>query len=414
MAKFERSKPQINKDIAVSGLKYVVPPNLTFNVSVEFDDKIFKQIKDDGILLEDMGDEIDKIYTQTCNSIKSKLNAFEKLAAVMVDKNAPPAELKKQLDGLNKSIEQDKDIAKVACEQAVTQCWKTYSAKKKEYLKYKIKIVAKIIGAAAALATSIALTASTPFTGGLSAAVSIVGMVKSTVTIGKEVASAWMEVETANKVLAKNLKVVEAACKKVAKKKANEYTAMLFDQFLGISQPCIKTCVSQMDVCEQKLNGIEIKTHDASKKLNKILDEQETMRAAFMKEVTEKLSQHSSPKAKDQIKLIEKRLDALLAGSYTAVQKQIETTTNLHKRFKAADKTLTDLRPRVEEIKKLKSLDEKIVANLLVLIDFPLGALNGNVFAKESMDLVNGLVPVATSFAYDKLCSKVLDGTFLA
>lgn len=414
MAKFERSKPQINKDIAVAGLKYVTPPKLSFDVSVEFDDKIFKQIKDDGILLEDMGDAIDKVYTQTCNSIKSKLNAFEKLAATMVDKNAPPAELKKQLDGLNKSIEQDKDIAKVACEQAVTQCWKTYSGKKKEYTKYKIKIVAKIIGAAAALATSIALTATTPFTGGLSAAVSIVGMVKSTITIGKELGSAWMEVETANKVLVKNLKVVEAACKKVAKKKANEYTSMLFNQFVGISQPCIKTCISQMDVCQQKLNGIEIKTHDASIKLNKILDEQEVLRAQFMKEVTEKLSKHSSPKAKDQIKLIEKRIDALMSTSYSAVQKQIETTTKLHKRFKDAEKTLDGLRPRVNEIAKLRSLDEKIVENLLVLVDFPLGALNGNVMAKETTDLVNGLVPVATSFVYDKLCGKVLDGTFLA
>lgn len=414
MAKFERSKPRINEDIAVSGARWVVPPKLSFKVSVEFDDKIFKQIKDDAILLEEMGGAIDKVYEQTCASIKSKIAAFEKLAQLMIDKNAPKAELDKQLAGVNRSIEQDRKIAEIACEQAVTAEWKKYSAKKKDYLKYRIKIVATVVGSAAGLATSIGLMASAPFTGGASAALGIIAMLKSAITIGKELASAWMEVEAAQVVLKKQLGLAEAAAQNVGTRKVNEYTAIIVSQFLGIAQPCMKNCVSQLDTVEKKLAGIEIRTHDASKALNGLLDKQEKLRDEFLKEAKARLAKHPSTKAMEQLRTIEQRLDELMTESTLLVAAQIEKTSELYKRFQAARITTESLRPRVEKLAKMRGLDAVILENVLILVDLPIAALSGNAPMTVAKDLAIGIGPIAGLMAYDKIRGKVLDGTFLA
>ena len=53
-------------------------------------------------------------------------------------------------------------------------------------------------------------------------------------------------------------------------KKLNEYSAAVFNQFIGVSQPSLKQVEGQMDTVEKKLAGVEIKAHDVSKKLNKL------------------------------------------------------------------------------------------------------------------------------------------------
>lgn len=408
------NKPSMDADITVPGLKILIPPKLQFKVEVEFDDKIFKKIKDDSIILDEMNGAAQEVYKQTAASIKSKLSAFEKLAQVMVEKNAPEAEFKKQVDGLNKSIEQDKKIAELAAQKAVTAVWTTYAKKNKDYLKYKIKIVVTVVGAAAGLATSIALMATAPFTGGASSAFAIIGMFKSAVTITKEIASAWMEVETAQKILQKQLAYVETAAKNIVSRKLNEYSATVVNQFLGISQPSIKNCIGQISTVKNKLTGIEKKTHDASKLLNGILDKQEQLKTEFMKQAKAQLAKHPSAKAKDDIKTIEKRLDALLDSNADAVQEQIAKVMKLHERFKAAEKTTAELEKRVAAMAKFRTLDHKILDNIIILVDVPLGALDGNGAVSAATDIAKNLVPPIAALAYDKISGKVLDGTILA
>lgn len=415
MAKVDMfSKPKMDADLAVSGAKWVSAPKMSFKVVVDFDDKIFKAVKSDGIALQDMNKAVQKVYEQTCDSIQGKLKAFDKLIQVMVDKNAPRAEIEKQLAGLNKSIEQDRKIAEDASEKVVLEVWKKYVAKKKEYLKYGIKITASIVGTAAGLATSIGLTVASGFSGGAATAFTIIGLIKSGISLGKEIASAWMEIETAQKILAKQLQVVGAAVKNTGAKKVNEMSAIVVQQFLGISQPSIKNCQSQMETVEKKLLGIEIKTHEASKTLNKILDKEEELKKDFMKEVVDRLSKHSSDKARDQIKLIEKQLDGAIGGPFRTVETQIGTVHELHERWTKAEAVTGQMRTVVDKLGAMRSLDEKIFENLIILVDLPLAALNGNVMADKAGDLVNGLVPAATSLAYDKIKGVALDGTFLA
>jgi len=409
------ARPNMSPDVTVSGLKALeAPKGWKFTVEVDFDAKVFKAVEKDSIMLKEMNEAAGKVYKQTCDSVKSKYSAFEKLFQGMIDKGAPKAVFEQNLSGFNKSLESDRKIGEIGAQQAVEAVWKKYAAKKAEYTKYKVKIFVTIFGAVAALAVSIGLMASAPFTGGASAAISIIGMFKSAVTIAKEIGSAAMEIEKAQKLLSGYMTAVEVVAKKgKVAAKSNEYSAAIFKQFLGEAQPSIKGCQSQLSTIMQKLTGVEIKTHECSKKLNGILDAQEKLRADFMKEVTAKLGKHPSKDAPAQIKQIEARLMMLLKANYTQVTLLMEKTEALHKRFKAAEVDTAKLEARVKPLLALRGLDNTILENLLYFADMPLGALNGNALATKSADLVQGLVPVASNMAYDKIAGAVLDKTLL-
>lgn len=412
MASYEiMNIPNMAKDYAVSGLKVIKPPKLSFKVEVDFDDKVFKMVKDDSILLGEMNAAAKKIYDQTCKGIQSKLSAFEKLMQGMVDKGSSQAECDKQLDGLNNSIVDDKAVAISATKMAIEAVWKKYQAKKSDYLKFKIKIGVNIAGAAAGLAVSIGLMASSAFSGGASAAFGIIGMIKSCATIGGEIAKAAMEVEKAQKVLEVHVKAVVAAYQKhAALGKANEYTSAIVTQFLGVSQPSIKSVGEQMNVVEQKLNQIEIRLHDASVTLNKILDKQEKMKGEFMKEVATRLGKH--PNAQVEMKTIQAKLDGVMIEHRSVVMAQIGTVHQLHERWKKADAAAEVCRPKVEQLLAMRGVDVKIFENLLYFVDLPLAALDGNVVAK-SVELTKGLVSCASNMAYDKIKGVALDKSIL-
>jgi hypothetical protein len=210
------------------------------------------------------------------------------------------------------------------------------------------------------------------------------------------------------------MKSVEAVAKKgMVAVKANEYSAAVVKQFLGEAQPNIKGCGSQLGTIKQKLTGIEVKTHNCSKTLNEILDKQEVLRAEFMKEVKAKLSKHPSSQAPMQVKEIEARLDVYLQNNTVKVQLFIQKTEDLFERFQTAEKTTDELEKRVKPLMAMRGLDNKILENILYFVDLPLAALNGNAVATKAADLVNGLVPVASSMAYDKITGAVLDKTLL-
>jgi hypothetical protein len=240
-------KRSMDSDISTGGIKYVVPPKMTFEVEAEFDNKLLEQVRKDSLLLKEMNEEIGAVYEQAGKSIEGKLAAFDKLIAGMLDKGADKDEVEKQLDGLNKSIEKDRDVAEKAGTQAAEKVWKEFAKKKKEYDAYRIKIVVSIVGTLAGLIASISLMATTPVTGGVGTAASIVGIVKSTVQICRELASAWQTIEQSLKLLAAQTAIVEKAARSVLGRKANEYTAAVVTQFLGIAEPSIKSIKGHLE-----------------------------------------------------------------------------------------------------------------------------------------------------------------------
>ena len=408
---------KLDKDLDPGGLKFVVPPkSAAFDVSVSFDDKVFKQVTSDSILLTDMNKAAQKACDQTIGAVVSKLKAWDKLIEGMVDKGEKESVIKKQIDGLNKAMAQDVAVGIKGAEAAITAVWDKYSKTKKEYKGYKIKIGLKITGLIAGLATSIALMAATPFTGGASAAIGIIGMAKTGVTLAKEIGTAAMEVESSMKLLAASVRVVESAARKgKAAVHGNEVSAAVLNQFLGVAQPSIKECGSQLQTVQSKMKGIEVKSHNLSKALNRLLDKQEELRKGFMGDVNKQLGKHPSSNAGAHAKTIEKRLDDILGKNYEAVQKSIDATMEMHRRFENGSKVIErDLRPRVVELLKMRAnAGYKILDLALELSEIPLALLDGNGIAKSADAIATGLGPTIAAMAYDKLSDKVLDKTLL-
>jgi hypothetical protein len=408
-------KRSMDSDITPSGLKFAKPPKMSFEVEAEFDNKILAQVRKDSVLLKEMNEEIGEVYDQTCKSIESKLAAFDKLVAGMLDKGADKDDAQKQLDGLNKSIEKDRDVAEKAGAMAAEKVWKEFQKKRKEYDAYRIKIVVSIVGTLAGLIASVTLMATSPVTGGVSTAAAIVGIVKSGVQIFRELASAWQSVEQAVKLLAVQTAIVEKAAKTMLGRKANEYTAALITQFLGVAEPSIKSIKSHLETVQSKLKGVEIGTHDASIKLNEFLDKQDDLKKEFMKDVDAQLAKHPSPKAKTQGEKIERALDEYLAGSKKDVLKQQGEVETLHARFWDAKVEIDKLEVRVAALVGKRDVDERLLRLFLSLADLPL-AITESVTAKTAnlaAEMASNLAPWVAELAYDKISDKVLDKTFL-
>lgn len=403
----------MDKDLLVAGLEVLKPAKgWKFEVEVTFDSKIFKEISDDDILLTEMREAVKEIYEVTCKSIRSKYSAFEKQFKLMREKGADKKLFEKNLDGFNKSLQEDKKIGELVAKQAVEKVWKDYINKKKEYAKYKIKIGVTIFTAAASFFISLGLMVSAPFTGGVGAAASIIGMWKSVLTVAKEIASASLSVEKAQKVLSEYMKVVEKiASKGKAAAKANELGGAVVKQLVGEAQPTIKGCSSQMDTIKQKLAGVEINCHNGAKLLNKMLDEQQKLRDDFLTKAKKQLESRGIKDTSKFMLSIERNLDEALDLEYKKVQAQIEKTMDLYQRFKKADGVTKELEKRLAPLLKLRGLDNVILENLLYFADLPLSALDGNGFAKASDALVRGMVPTAAMTAFDKTSKLVLSGT---
>lgn len=409
-------KTDMGADLALQGLSVLEKPKgWAFRIEVQFDDKIFKSLQKDHILLREMNSAAKKHYKLTCKLVQEKYSQFDKLLRTQIDNGLPPREVETTIARLNELLRQEKTKNTAAGEQAVRNLWNTWAAKKKEYKEYKIKIAATAVGATAGLGTSIGLMAATPFTGGASAAFGIIGMVKSAVVLFKEIASAWIEIETSQAILHKYLAALKTITQenKVALK-ANEYAEAVVLKFVGLALPNIKEAEIQYKIVVQKLTGIEVLMHSGAKKVNNILDEQSKLRQEFMKEVQKKLEKHPSRKALDQPRLIEARLDAYMQPAYDAVNNALKNVTRLHHRVKKAKKDTEDLNNQLAPLRGLRGVDNKILENILYVADLPLAGLHGNAISKETMDIVNGLVPVGTLMVYDRICSKVLDHTLLA
>ena len=217
-------------DLRVNGLRTIEAKQWpTFKVEVEIPDAIFKEIANDSVLLEVFNEEGQRLYKDYIDNGKKLLLQFDKLGLETADQRERD-KLQKRLDEM---LEESRKSFQTSASAGIKRKWEEYGKKKKEYLKYSIGIVASVAGSAAVLYTSVGLMATTPFTGGFSAAVAIVGMIKSVINITKEIISAWQDVEQAQTVLEMNLQILKKAAGSMLAKKMNEYAADVVKGFLG-------------------------------------------------------------------------------------------------------------------------------------------------------------------------------------
>ena len=400
-------KVPINK----TGLEMVAPPDLSFKIEVDLDKKVIEAAKKDPLLQQEFQTQASEILDQAKKTIEQKCKVFDKLFVAMVQKGASDKDMKKQLAGLNSAIQNDMKVAQAGAEIGVKATWEELKKQRKEWKKFKIKVFASIAATVAGLAVSIAAMASSPFSGGAGAALGIIGLIKSGVTLAEDIRKIAMNIGQSKAVLVKHLQFVEAAAKKKGLYATNEVGAAVLNEFLGVAQPSLKSVETESDTLKAKYAQMIVKVHDLSKTLNKILAEQKKLKNEFLTEVAKKLKKHPIKDKSGQLKMISKALDTALAPSYALVDKQINKVMTMYGDTRKWAAEVKALMKRVKQLQLKDSAGLKVFREALKLAAVPLAIIDGNSIATSAKDLGMGLGSAVGGYAYDKITSKALDGT---
>ena len=419
MAKVAYKPGDLDADVAkAAGPLQVMtyPKGMKFGIEVELP----KEVESDRLLAQELWLGVGAVYKDLVTRIAENLKNTDRGAVQL--RNAKEVEkLKKLVEVVNRGIQGAIKIAEEAATKSVQTNFDKLKAKRKDYTKYKIKIVVTITGAAVGLATSIALIAATGFSGGASGVIGIISMTKSVATIATEVLSAAQSVEQSIATLKVQIAVVnkiwgDAKAKgRAVRGAANEVLAAVAKEFLGLPLASAKQCKSNADTAMDKLGGLEVNTHDMAKKVTKLMVESSNMQKDFVEKANVKLKKHPDPQALQKYgpKLIGNLQKAVKPGNDQIKALILEIDKNL-KRVDACSVEMRKLSKEVDEIYKIRNGNKftenayKVLDNALsVANNALLGALSGNGLVQGAQNIAANVVPVAGLFAYDKISAVV-------
>lgn len=400
-----------NVAISASGLTIIKPPAITFKIEVEVDKKIEKEAAIDKILMKKFEEQAADILKMTVKMVEDKCKVFEKLFQGMMDKGAPPELVKKNLDGLNAALKNDFAVAEVAAKMGVEKVWAELQALRKEWRNFKIKIFATIVGTLAVVAVSIAALAVSGWTGGASAAFAIIGFIKAGVTLAQEIKKIAIGIEAARTELEGHLKVVEATAKNKGLLGANEISAAIFQEFIGIAQPNIKSCGTCFGTLKAKYAQLVVKCHDFSKEAGKIKVKRDLLEKDFMAEVTKRLKAHPTKDKSAQEKLIRSHLIDKLLKYDDIINRSSFEAEKLYETTKAWAPEIAKLGKRVADIEMKDMKGIKLFREGLKLATLALAPLDGNQIATKGFDIGMGIGGAVGGYAYDKFTSGALEGS---
>jgi hypothetical protein len=392
------------------------PKGMKFKVEVEFDDKMKKEIGADALLKQDMWLEVDKVYSELVKRIGENLKNTDRGAIQLRDKKEIE-KLKKLVDVVNKGIVGAKEIAEESAQKKIMAHYDGLKKKRKEYTKYKIKIVVTITSATAGLATSLALIGASGFSGGASGAIGIIAMFKSCMVLATEVVAAAQTVQESIGTLEVQLGVVEKIWKETkVGSHANEISAAVFKEFLGVSQPSVKSCQSNLSTAKNKLNGIDVNTHDMAKQVQKAMAKAKEMQNEFIAKANERLKKHPDPQAlKKYGPQLLTNMNKYMKGADEQIRKLLQRIVANVDVIKKATNDVKLLEARVEAISKVRDPKAyKVLDNLLAVGNVSLSVLNGNGLVDCAKAVQENVVPVVTLFAFDKITAVVIEGDLKA
>jgi hypothetical protein len=392
------------------------PKGMKFKVEVEFDPKMKKEIGADALLKQDMWLEVDAVYKDLVKRIGENLKATDRGAIQLRDKKEID-KLKKLVDVVNRGIVGARQIAEESAQKKIHAHYEGLKKKRKEYTKYKIKIVVTITSATAGLATSLALIGASGFSGGASGAIGIIAMVKSCATIATEVAAAAQTVEQSVGSLKVQLVAVEKVWKKTkAGGHGNEISAAVFKEFLGVSQPSVKSCQSNLSTAKSKLNGMDVRTHDIAKEIQKAMGKAKDMRNDFLAQANKRLEKHPDPQAlKKYGPKVLNNLNKYMQSTDEKINKLMQAVTRNFDAIKKAGADLKLLEDRVDAISKVREPKAyKVLDNLLAVGNVSLSMLSGNGLVNSAQAVCENVVPVVSCFAFDKITAVVIEGDLKA
>ena len=417
------SSKSMDSDIAAAAgpLKVLAAPKgMTYKVDLIASDKAVEEACKDPQLKHTMIEAAKQVYDELIAAIGKNLQDTDK-GGIVLRKANEPAKLQKLVDVVNAGIRGAVGVAQEQGEKAVLAAWQSLKTKRLDVKKYKIKIGVSIGTAVASLVASVAVIAATPFTFGATTPFAIIGMVKSVVTLGREIGSAALTVEESQKVLKEQLKMVESFLVESKKDpgalalsklgKANEYNAAVIQAFFGISQPCIKTCEKNLGTAKNKLKGIDTACNSMSKELNKILDATDTLKSECLAAALQWMDLNPQVKALSPSEL-QKRMDDHLAPNEALANGLLAKLIDQIERVKKVSAASDELVKRVAELSDVRGKGVVWVENVLAAASVLLSPMGGDGLASVEV-FAQRFGQAAAAYTVDRIRDKVLSGSFL-
>lgn len=248
-----------------------------FSVSVDKDvAKLLEEDKDGPRQQQFMVDDANEALKDAVSAIEGALKTVD----AAMPKAGSEKDQKVLTDACRKTIDETLAALARTLEAVPEKRWDTWVKIKKDYKKYKIKSAVSVVtGSIGAIASVASLAVAVP-TGGATLALSIVGLIRSSVELAQTLTRLWVEAETVQQKLTASCDALSRLYQthgKAALGAASTGSTVL-NVILGVdAAPNLKTLESENALWEQKLNGIDVNAGEAARKALEALDKAETL-----------------------------------------------------------------------------------------------------------------------------------------
>jgi flagellar biosynthesis chaperone FliJ len=354
---------------------------------------------DDGLLAEQI------ILTANYATLVSDVSAALKKADQEVAKDP------KKLDAANKQFQADLLAAcQAAADRGAAVVLKLVGVRA-SYRNYKLVAAGQLtLTIAGAVSGAIGLIL-TPFTAGASTIMGCIGLVKSSIAIGKQLADLASSAEEMGNGLAKDIQMLAARYNEAKSRKVGgiEMTVTLVNATLPTAFATIKSCKGDADTMSSKIDGIEVKSHDVSQTLGKTLNDQQ----AVIKNLSDWEAKSKASFTADEAKKIQKLIDQLEKSAPNVIN-LIAEVGKLHNRVQECRASHGDVKKALDKL-AAKEPTWAQVGEILINVAAGIGfGVAGNVNAPDPYKFVKAVADVNQQIgnvvsSFDGLQSSVRD-----
>lgn len=289
---FEMRSEQFVKDIkAKVKQKEVIldVPPLDFKLTISVAEGLFKKLAADPRLQETLRKDLKSQYDKLVQTLAAMFDVAN--SRIFMDVDDPVAAYQKALTGSQENVTKAAD----AMVKTAAASWKAYYKDQAEYLKYELKIVAKLMIGTLSLTANIVMLASTPFHFGIGTVFSILGGAK---TLSSMVQTVRATMQDAEKVLEETMKIYMKLTSGDKSKgghnwprKAQDYTAELVN---GVAKAVLEVTPmksltelkARIELANNKILGVNDELVKVAKKINKQLEKIDKVQEAQKKKDT--------------------------------------------------------------------------------------------------------------------------------
>jgi hypothetical protein len=366
--------------------------------------EVITVVDEDPLLQQKMVDAGQDSLKDSAKEIADELKGIDKEAHKYIQKTGKMNDGDEFAEKFEKAYANASDAASTKANQAIDTVWKDYVKTHKDYKKYKLKVVAKILYSVVGIGTGIAGVfasgAALPTGGGVvTLLLSLVGTARSVSTGLQDLGTALKSAESAFTDVFDDTEKLKEEYDKMSKAAVTtkEIFDKAIDKFTTVSLNSIKKCEDGLVTFESKLGGVETEAHAVSKKLNKMLIDAEKAEKGIESSRTEYLI---------------KALKAPFEKSVKSIDNAIDKIADLESLVKAGKDDADDLR---EDLQKLKEkVSKRVYTGAAIVIDLITAGAEiwgGNTTAKEFESAKNIVDTVQNSVqalhaAYDDYFKK--------